>query len=71
MPIAPIKTISDVLPAEMKGSGRPVGGIDPEITAMFKIVCMAITAAMPAARSAPYRVLALRATLISKITKTR
>ena len=53
MPIAPIKTISDVLPAEMKGSGSPVGGIDPEITAIFKMVCMAITAAMPVASSAP------------------
>jgi hypothetical protein len=37
-PIALIKTKSEVEPAEINGSGRPVGGIDPVTTAMFSIV---------------------------------
>ena len=37
-PIADMKTSKLVEPAEMKGSGSPVGGIDPVTTAMFRIV---------------------------------
>ena len=51
IPIALMNTISDVLPALINGSGRPVGGILPVTTAMFKIVCTAITLATPATRS--------------------
>ena len=32
MPIALMKTTKLVLPAEIKGSGRPVGGIRPDMT---------------------------------------
>ena len=37
MPMADIKTKRDVEPAEMNGNGKPVGGIEPDTTAMFKI----------------------------------
>ena len=35
IPIADIKTTSDVLPAEINGSGTPVGGMLAETTAML------------------------------------
>ena len=50
MPIALIKTTSEVLPAEMNGSGSPVGGMEPVTTAMFMITCTAIIVVMPVAR---------------------
>lgn len=34
-PIADMKTTSEVEPAEMKGSGTPVGGIEPVKTTKF------------------------------------
>ena len=33
-----MKTSKDVEPAEMNGKGKPVGGIEPVTTAMFRIV---------------------------------
>ena len=51
-PIADIKTNRDVDPALMKGSGSPVGGIDPVTTAMFNITWILIIAPMPKHKNA-------------------
>ena len=50
MPMADIKTTSEVEPALMNGSGKPVGGMEPVTTAILRRVWMAITAVMPDAR---------------------
>lgn len=48
-PIADINTTRDVEPAEMNGSGKPVGGIVDVTTKMFNITCVEITQAIPLA----------------------
>lgn len=73
-PIALIKTIKDVLPALINGSGNPVGGILPVTTAMFINTCTAITVATPVTKRAPNLSFALRAILIKQTinnTKTK
>jgi hypothetical protein len=50
IPIALIKTTIDVDPAEINGSGSPVGGMSPVTTATFSIVWTPIIAVMPLAR---------------------
>ena len=52
IPIAPINTLSEVPPAEINGIGMPVGGIEPETTAMLRIVWIEIIAAIPKQRNA-------------------
>ena len=42
-----MKTNREVEPAEMKGSGNPVGGIEPDTTAMLRIVWIEIIAPIP------------------------
>ena len=37
-PIADIKTTSDVLPAEMNGSGNPVGGHTPDNASIMSLL---------------------------------
>ena len=58
-PIALMKTTKLVLPAEMNGSGSPVGGIEPLTTAMFRIVWILIIAAIPKHKNAVYLLLDL------------
>ena len=47
-----MKTNSDVDPALMNGNGKPVGGIEPDTTAMLSIVWIEITAPIPKQRKA-------------------
>ena len=51
-PIADIKTKSEVEPALINGNGKPVGGILPDTTAMFKITCMLMIAPIPKHKNA-------------------
>ena len=53
MPSIAIKTIIDVEPAEMNGSGRPVGGTTPVTTAIFKSTWIIISEPIPAESIAP------------------
>ena len=46
-PIADIKTNKLVEPAEMNGSGKPVGGIEPVTTAIFSMVWIEMIAPIP------------------------
>ena len=64
IPIAPINTISDVPPAEINGSGIPVGGIEPVTTAMLIISFAEISAVIHVAKYPPSRSLALYAIFI-------
>ena len=50
IPIELIKTTSEVEPALMKGSGNPVGGMEPDTTAIFKKVWTQIIAVIPEAK---------------------
>ena len=52
-PIAAIKTTNEVEPADISGSGTPVGGIDPVTTARFINTCVAIILPIPTARYRP------------------
>ena len=47
MPIPHMVTMSEVLPAEMSGSGRPVGGIQPLTTSALSEDCTAKARIMP------------------------
>ena len=49
IPIPAIKNTSDEPPALKNGKGIPVTGIDEVTTAIFTIICMAISAVMPVA----------------------
>ena len=51
--MALIKTTSDVLPAEMKGSGTPVGGNVLETTPTLTITWLAMIVTMPLASKQP------------------
>lgn len=66
MPMALIKTTSEVEPAEIKGSGSPVGGILPVTTATLIKNCAAITVAMPEAKRQPKRSGARKAILTAR-----
>ena len=68
-PIADIKTTSEVLPAEINGSGNPVGGIEPDTTAILSITCVAIMQAIPPDNNEPNLSLQPSAILIKKIIK--
>lgn len=71
MPIAPIKTATEVPPDEMNGSGSPVGGIEPVTTAIFKSVCTAITIPIPHASKQPKRSFALSPILNNSQTREK
>ena len=49
-PIPAIKTTRLVLPADTRGRGRPVGGMEPVTTAMFKRTWTARIVVIPVAR---------------------
>ena len=51
MPIADINTNSEVEPAEINGSGKPVGGIEPVTTQTLRTVWIPSTQAMPMHRN--------------------
>lgn len=57
------------LPAEINGSGIPVGGIEQVTTAMFIASCMAIRQPIPAVNKAPKRLFAFSAIFIKHTTK--
>ena len=72
--MADIKTSKLVLPALMKGNGKPVGGIEPVTTAMFIMVWIEIIAPIPKHRKAENLFSAfipILKMLIIKITKTK
>ena len=60
----------DVEPAEMNGSGKPVGGTNPETTATFKITWIKISEPIPAESKHPNLSLAFFATLIMQTNKS-
>ena len=64
IPIIDIKTMSDVLPAEMNGNGNPVGGTTPVTTAMFRRVWIKISEPIPAESKAPNLSFAFKETLM-------
>lgn len=70
-PIALMNTSKLVEPALINGSGSPVGGIEPETTAMFKITCMAIIAPMPKHKKAENLLFAFMPTLKMQIISAR
>ncbi len=53
IPIKLMKTINEVLPALINGSGKPVGGTSPVTTAMFNITWIMISAPIPVASKKP------------------
>ena len=53
MPSIDIKIIIDVEPAEINGSGKPVGGTSPVTTAIFKSTWIIIIEPMPTAIKKP------------------
>ena len=65
-----MNTTKLVLPAEINGSGNPVGGQTPLITAMFRITCTAIMHAIPLVKSEPNLSLQFSAILINDIIST-
>lgn len=70
IPTADMNTTRDVEPAEINGSGRPVGGIRPETTQTFKMTWIEITLATPKTKSAPNLSFAFLAMLINKYIST-
>ena len=61
--MADIKTSKLVEPAEINGSGKPVGGIEPVTTAMLRITCIPSIAPIPKQRNVAYLFDAFKPTL--------
>ena len=66
-----MKTNSEVEPAEINGSGKPVGGILPVTTAIFKITWVAITHAIPPTSNDAKRVFAFSEILTKQIISVK
>ena len=62
-----MKTTRDVEPADINGSGSPVGGSAPEQTEILSNTCTAIMVVIPVARKQPNLVGAFIAIMIPRI----